>query len=653
MSDNTGRYIKPGRGPSAPGVLFCVVPVTRTDRHERYSHITVRSLVSVWACVSYRRRGKWSVPIVANLNDGIELREWMEANAMKGRRNWVVSPIASDALTLTGWWEYVDRMGCRMADRKVDRSCDVPTDSAGSRVVFDALVVRGTPDIVGYTHKGASWRWVSGRQYYPDGAETGSAGVNAPGGDRGANGVQSDNQYLGGEAECRRWHSAIVQLADWWLTVSQTPFGCTIGQMSVGMLRSYSPPKMLVTHNDEDTHMLERSAAYGGRASTWYVGNIGHGLDFPIQRFDSDGKCYYQEVDGPVYHMDVRSMYPWLMREHLFPVRRLYYRERMSVPDLLSMCKNYGVIAHVSADTPKAEYPVREGERVTYPVGRIVSTLTGPELLRLACDGAIVKVHRCAFYKLGRPFEQFASKMMALRVKARDEGRKPDEAFAKLLANSLSGKLAQRSGGWERDPASDEPGRWGESFAGSVTTGLCVRRRHIAGIGWRWVDDVSGKGPYTFAFAYLCAYGRLHMRALRERCPAGSVVSQDTDGIHVLQSGYDALSCVQGLVGEAPGQLSKKGSGYSARFFGPRHYWVEGEWTLSGFSSKEVDLAALTVVDTTDSTLWSNRPRSAPTTVNATERRSALKLDIGDGVVQPDGWVDPRIRRAAPDDGEW
>jgi hypothetical protein len=424
-----------------------------------------------------------------------------------------------------------------------------------------------------------------------------------------------------------------------------TPFAPTVGALAMGMLRSYAPPRILCTHSDPDVHRLERSAAYGGRASVWYVGNIGMGLDFADVRFDADGERHVAEIEGPVSHLDCRSMYPTLLREKTYPVKLLYYREGVSPKEAVESARHYGIIASVSMIARVPEYPFRHGERIVYPVGQITTSLTGPELLRAAADSEILKVHRMAVYRLDRPFVQWGAKLLELRRDARREGREQNEAFAKLLANSLAGKLAQKRGKWERATAEDMPGQWGEHYSIDMDTGVTRRTRYLSGFAWKWTNDESGAGPHTAAFAYLCAYGRLAMRGIRESLPPKSVVSQDTDGIWVLNTEGIALDSVAGLVGQMPGQLYLKGSADNARFFGPRHYWVDGKWTLAGFHSPSDPDTALRVIDVVSTTLWGGRDRRAPDSVRTVTRTSQLRYDQSAGEVGPDGWLIPVYRR--------
>jgi hypothetical protein len=376
------------------------------------------------------------------------------------------------------------------------------------------------------------------------------------------------------------------------------------------------------------------------------VGSVGTGTGAPDTYRDRDGTATVRSVPGPVTHFDVRSMYPFLMRQNAFPVKLISYREDLDVKAVGELLAAYGVVARVTISSQSAEYPYRVGERIAYPVGTFTTVLCGPELAAAVAAGEVRAVHAASTYKLDRPFAGFVDVLLSERYAARARGDWVAELCCKLVANSLAGKLAQRRGRWARASSEDEPGVWGESFRINYQTGVIVKHRHVAGIAWRWTDDETGRGPHTAAFAYLASYGRAWMRRVRETLPARSVVSQDTDGVWTLPAGTAVLEAAPQLVGEAPGQLSKKGTGSNCRWFGPRHYCVDGSWVLSGFHKFRVDEAGFTVTERVDTTLWTSRTTRAPAQTVHYDRVKNLPVDIGLGSVAPDGWVSaPRSDR--------
>lgn len=338
------------------------------------------------------------------------------------------------------------------------------------------------------------------------------------------------------------------------------------------------------------------------------------------------------------------SAYPAILRDEQFPVRLGPYFGEIPPDELAQMARSSGVIARVTIETDAPEYPLRRQSDTIYPTGKFTTALAGPDILALEQHGRIVKVHECATYILGRPFRDAMTALLEERARCAN-GVDPDgEAFARLVAQSFSGKLGQKAGGWVRAPEYDEPGRWGQYHILSERAGGLIRMRWIMGQASRWEQEKYPRGPHTASYAYLTAYCRQQMRRYRELCPAKSVVAQTTDGLWVLAP---ALECIQGaglLYGTGPGYLRLDKTASCARFFGPRHYTYDGNWVLAGYHAPTVRESDMTARYTHRAPLSRSRERGAPTAVISVTRRDPVPTDLQLGRVDSDGWVmAPRI----------
>lgn len=637
--DRKGSYMRPTKRASAPTSLFTIECETRNRLigANRLAIASVFDNAAMTHCVW--RRGKWSECETGVANTPEDVREWMERRASKGRINWVVSGNAANTLTLLRWWQYAEAEGFVYVGRKHGRP-DLPSGHETVKTVFaDTVVVGRGTTVIGYTQSGIRWRWINGSQYVDPGKLTAvhSSPVDPA---RGAGDTGGDfGRDRSVERSSRRWSDWFRRLCIFWRNRARSPFGATVGALAVGMLRSHISPRALCTHSDTDVHTLERSAAFGGRASVWFVGSVLHSSDRAPPPAKSGAERQSATIIGPIAHIDVRSMYPSLLRDRVYPVKLLSYSENVKVSDPTELAKDLCVIAEVEIITRVPEYPRRVGERVLYPVGRFVTTLTGPELLRLKDDGEIVSCARMAVYKNGRPFEDAARSMLEMRREADSVGNSADAMFAKLLANSLGGKLAQRSGGWTRWADMDTPGEWGEQWLYDNRKGIRTRLKYLCGLCWKWDNDQTGKGPYTFAFAYLAAYGRLMMRDVRTALPERSVLSQDTDGLWVTEAALEALACANEPQSDDAGTLRLTERSQRARFWGPRHYRVDSGYTLAGFSAPVVSDDETTVKDKYDQSLTVRGMIGPPGETISQARTSQLTLhDVG-GYVGSDGWV--------------
>lgn len=637
----TGRYVKPANRCTVPGVLFAVKCWPQVPARTPAPALMAQTWHTAEVAVTYRRRDKWRAPQVARVSTPDALREWMAERAMPGRTNWVVAPRASEALTLSEWWSYADHRGVSFRDEAA-RAEDGSSVAANERTVrIEQMVLGQRVDIITYRADGIRWRWVSECNYWPDGC--------ADGGDAEGMGEQragdvllaGQRQQVGCIHDAGALLSRFVRLCQWWQRVATAPLGLTAGQLAWGLLRSDSKRGGLCTHNDPDVHGLERGSAHGGRSSLFYVGCV-VSEDAARDRVAVSKMAERHTLcAGRVTRLDVSSMYAHLLHTMEFPVKLRHVYRGISAADVLDLARSEGVIARVRADVRVAEYPMKTRTRTEYPLGRVTLTLTGPELLRLAQDGEIVRVEQAASYAMGRPFAATVGKLLGERADARRRGDLDAEALSKLVANSLGGKCAQRYGRWCRHPMGDCPRKWGEEFTLSHRTGRVSRFRWICGLCWRYDEEEEPRGPHTYAFAYLTAYGRLQMRQYRDACPARSVVSQHTDGLMVLPPAVRALAERGILGGEGPGTLRTEGSADSAEFWTPNHYRFGSEWTLAGFSQATWNAALSRVEYASRTPLWCQRAKSAPNTVFVRAATSKLPDGTDGGRVQPDGWILP------------
>lgn len=643
MNDRSGHYVRATTRTIVPSSVFAVKlwPFYR-------AHIgQVGSQQMEWGAAEVvhvkRRKGHWLPMASAKFDKPEVMREWMDSRAYKLATNWVIAQSATDVLTLSQWWAYAEQRGIRICDRKRKGGSDGADSLTGSAVDLTCFIASGPPDIIDYRADGVRWRWVSATNYWPDGAGASSChgghdGVGACDWPTGP--LPRDDDGRSGAVDLAR---RFVRLCDWWGTVATARIGPTAGAMAWGVLRSHIPTGALCSHKCEETHRLERACALGGRASVWYYGRIGARVSEHAGRDSGAGVLPGAHLSGPVHHLDVRSMYPALLRDEVYPVALGPVYGGIRTDALIDACRSGGVLARVRVQTLVPEYPRRTPKGIVYPVGQWTATLAGPELLALADTpghGAILEVFQCATYRMGRPF---ADAMQCL-IDARERASDPeDKTFAKLLANSVAGRLAMRVGGWRRWPALDAVQQWGEEWLGDADSATYSRYRWVSGVCHVHQPDREPRGPHTSAFAYLTAYGRVRMAHIRAACPVKSVYAQHTDGLYCSADAFRTLSDAGMIGGEGAGALVAKASADSARFFGPSHFRFGECWTLSGYHDAYVNEARGVIVDTQRTGLFAGRHSGAPTTVGITRRECAIPQTADGCAVGEDGWALPAL----------
>lgn len=503
------------------------------------------------------------------------------------------------------------------------------------------MCVRSLPDIVSYRKNGRYFTWMSGHQHF-DMDELKLAKMM----DFTFTSLQSTSDQSGrfwgpNDERAALWIRSYQRLIDWWIEIGGGTFSPTVGGLGYQFFRSRLQPMTCLDHTDLRAKSLELAAIHGERASVWYAGAIGRAVA-PDGAEDELGKRgTVAESHGPVTLYDVRSMHPYLLQSQEYPVKWLSTRKRPTRAYVLSALADFGVIARVRLVTQHPEYPHRSGGRIVYPTGQFLTTLAGPELRRALEEGSVAEIAECAVYRMGRPFTRFADDLLKARHKADDVGNDGWSLFAKMLSNSMPGKLAQRKGEWRQCPTEPPKVKWGEWPRIHAQTGHITRFRCVAGLVTQWVEEELGGRPMGAAFAYLTSYGRLMMRDIRERIGPRRVVAQDTDGLWVLRQG-DLLDVLPELpLGDVPGTMREDRTARWGRWYGPKHYVTDGRWVVGGMR-----LAAFAGAGPAFRTTFTSAPIHGATacppaaTIERSETRVLTGADLG-GIVGDDGWITP------------
>lgn len=589
-----------------------------------------------------RRVGpKWSAVESGVWDSPAPFWMWLERYAYPKRRTWVVCPVASDVLTYLLFWDRCDRLGARFRGQIQVRGADEQMCRRNPAFTFRRLVMRGKPDIIDYSLHERQYTWLSIGQFWPFDLSRPTTPQSPPSSSSPCPTASDSPSTLTATEKSRAIIRTMVQLGGWWNGLKAGSFGATIGACAYSFLRSRMTPRSLCTHGDTRALKLERLACHGGRASAWFYGDCvakDHAQSPDLPPLPKD--CPWH-LEGTLYHVDVSSMYPWLMSQIEMPTKLVSVCPPYSPADLLDLLHRYCVVAQVMLDTPAAEYPHRRGERVLYPTGKFRAVLCGAELRRALTDGVVTDVLMCVVYEKGRPFAAAAHELLAMRTDARARGDEGWEVFTKLLANSVTGKLAQRSATWVDRPKKYAEKDWGEWRSLCPLTGAPQHYRAISGMVQQLVRDQLCVGTRTACYAHITAAGRTMMRGIREALPTRSVVSQDTDGLWVTAGALRQLEARGTFESQGPGRLRTVAASTSSRWYSPKHYYAAGEWTLAGMHHPVGRASSLSFFDTWTSNLARSSSPRPPDSVTLHTREVTLALQLADGTVGDDGWQIP------------
>lgn len=328
---------------------------------------------------------------------------------------------------------------------------------------------------------------------------------------------------MGGEARAL-WLSRVVQL---WHTLTTEELGLALSvtlastAAKIGIPRSWRNAHKALAHRN-DSWAFVRSAYYGGRVH-----------------------CPGQ-WEGAAVEYDLKSAYGWALSNPL-PDWKIY--DRKPLPRQPAW---YDVTVRLTGDL--GPLPVRDPEqtyRLTYPTNDTVRGVWTKEDLERSGVG-VVTVHRVLSGRWSRDLAPAVEQWLSRRELVNDAARK---ALYRALANSLAGKLCQRSTGWALWTADngEVPPRGAVPLA--VTSSL-----------WAVPVAVAREGvTCPQAGSYVTALVRSRMWPELSR---PEVLYSDTDSIHLPESAPAPKN-----LGSAPGQFAEKHRG-AARYIGPKHYQI-------------------------------------------------------------------------------
>lgn len=394
-------------------------------------------------------------------------------------------------------------------------------------------------------------------------------------------------------------------------------WGKTLPSQAFNAYRHRFMPYPIMIHNDTDALKLERDAYHGGRVSVFYQGKL-------------NGDTYYK--------LDVNSMYPYVMRNHVYPRKLWRVIDGMGKRELQRFLKSYLAIAQVEVDTDVPIYPVTHKGRLVHPVGRFETTLCTPELEYALDHGHLVSVKRVVLYEGERIFTNYVDFFYALKRKHTEEGNKPYRTMTKLYLNTLYGKFGQKRHSWD---CIDDPMliAFGVNVYVDARTGRKYNVYRFDGRVWVSTDKGEAYNSFPAIAAHVTAYARMYLWKLLLLCGEGNYLYCDTDSIIVASPGLRALSSRLGTL--ELGALKIEETAQSVDIRCPKCYQLGDKWKRKGVPSKARYLGA----DTWEYDQFPSFRRQVmwddTETFHTTRVQKHLTYKIHDGVVLTSGWVLP------------
>lgn len=435
-------------------------------------------------------------------------------------------------------------------------------------------------------------------------------------------------------------------------------------QASCGYRRQYLDHEIVV-HDNEAVLAMERSALYTGRNECLYVGDLYAG-EVPPPGTDpvTDDMIHWEKgllgepstakefpvapraamsAKGPIYHLDVNSLYPAVAMNATLPVRLEGVAGYVNLGECVAAARSACVVARVKVKTDVPIIPYRDTRGYIFPTGEFWTTLCGPEILLAMEHDALLRCERLAFYT-GRPiYGRWVRDLYAARMKARQDKREPTEKCIKSILNASFGKWAQRSRRWEDVPDricpwpfyqwfepgkdEDDPEQW-RSFAWNV-------QRMV-------IQGETGESCPAIT-AYINSLGRVRLWQLIQTAGKGNVYYYDTDSLICNERGYKNLCDASEVSENTLGKMKVVGRHSLVSLYERKRYIADGQITLAGFGSPSCPTGSAFAVSLSVPPVGHYLTQRIPPGTDRRLIRTRLNRPYHLGHVAADGWVTPIV----------
>lgn len=393
----------------------------------------------------------------------------------------------------------------------------------------------------------------------------------------------------------------------------------TIAKQAFTAFRHRFMKHEIFIHADPEATALERLSYRGGRNEAFFIGTL--------------------EDEEGIYDLDVNSMYPYVMKNHIYPVKLLKVMHNVSPNLLTEIMKAYLVIADVCIEINEPAVGVRE-DKLIFPVGKFRVVLTSPELELVLKYGKILKIHSLALYEGAPIFKEYVDYFYTLRLKYKAEGNEVMQFFCKIMLNSLYGKFGQKNEEFITIGYTEKPGnviyRYYDADKGKWEYFAVIDHKIMKKEGY--VESFNG---FVAIASFVTAYARCRLWEFIEKAGKENVLYCDTDSLFVTKKGYDNLK--EFIDTKKLGFLKIEKSGTRITIHGAKDYEFAGEVKMKGVKKTarkvgENEFEQIQFVKTRGNLL---KHRTQGVILKIVRKK--LKRQYDKGIVEKSGWVRPFV----------
>ena len=539
-------------------------------------------------------------------------------------------------LTLLGFWRLLDEGHFRL---NLDPIGTPSNGQPKSPSESGRLAIDGIPFFVICRTSNGKYKFVDTLNYWREGlvgSSTASNGECRTDANPGDNGKHSNPNLIG---NVRDIAESVLGLLVQWRSENCGVFQLTAPAAAMTHFRhtqkrlSEAGEKIdIICQPDAIQNDLERKSLYGGRITCYSVGHR----------------------TGPIYHLDVNGLYPYVMRNYGLPRRFSRYQNGMELEELWSCAKLYGIVARVLINSWRDTYPVRIEGKTFYCRGMFWTTLCGGEITRAITNKQIAKIGKVQMYSMDRIFTRWVDYWYDRKIAAIEKGPngKQELEFCKLMLVSLYGKWAQQSRHWTDIRGVVPLKRWGGWTELDHDTDETLRWRAIAGNAQVLTKGKEPKHAFPAITAFIGSYARCYMQYLYELCPPESIYYLGVDSFICDDRAYTALRQTGFIDPVKLGKLKLLGMYPDCEIYGPNDYRLGSKRVASGHLGNAINRPG------TDGTVQLEEripsivhdgPRSdiVITSARLVKSRSDLR-----GLIDPAGWWHPYHLTQEPEFGD-
>jgi len=422
-------------------------------------------------------------------------------------------------------------------------------------------------------------------------------------------------------AHCKRDVEILLRLWRWWYKlIEENELGRWAPTLAGQAFNAYRHRFMkhdIFILADEEVSKIEREAYFGGRCTPFFQGVV-------------EGK--------EVYHLDVNSMYPFVMKDNYFPAGLVSKRKKCPLWLLKDYLSRYCVIARVKISPTEPVFPQRLKDRIVYPTYTFITTLTTPELKYALRRGWIIEVYDTICYRREKLFTEYIEFFYEMKKRAKEEKDILKYNLAKLFLNSLYGKFGQYSHQF-KEVGTCDPNRFESIPLYDRKTRTWRRIYFCCGKVWEREKRKEAFNAFPAIAAHVTAYARLHLWKLVKKAGRKNCYYCDTDSVFVNERGLKKLKPF--LSPTKLGFLKEKEKGTDFEVIAAKHYRFKQKWIIKGIKSKAREIACRVFEQEKFPSLTGAMTRYGREAIYIVKEIKKLKGEIKWGWVDKFGWVHP------------